>query len=205
MPQVNLKGLSAIFQDIFSQSQLIKGRFAVLRMSSDINTANFGLLLKDKLTGITEGMKYPAAVMMPPFKLKKNDQKGWSRYKLQLYFLVLDRRNTNNDIKQVDTETNLSQQEPIDDWNDTSIVADQFFIALYQYLQLGSLIGSVHEVADTRQYHFVTNVGADKLNGCHVSVELALWEGDNCSTLTDYPNTLVVNVTDFSPNTLNEQ
>jgi hypothetical protein len=205
MPQVNLNGLLAIVKDIFSQSQLIGGRFFCLKSSSDINTTNFGTLMQDALTGIVEGQKYPCALMMPPFKLKKADQRGWAKYKLQIYFLVLDRRNTNDDIKNVDTQTNLSMQTYMDDWNDTDIVANQFFMALYQYLQAGNLLGSIHEEKDTRQYHYVTGLGSDKLNGCHVAVEVSIWEGDNCNTITDYPDTLTVNVTNFSPNTLNKQ
>ena len=90
--QVNLKGLLAILEDIFSQSTLIGGRFFALRTSSDINAANFGQMVTDALGGITEDNKYPCALLMPPFKVKKNDQRGWGRYKIQIYFFVRDRR-----------------------------------------------------------------------------------------------------------------
>jgi hypothetical protein len=203
--QVTLKGLLAILQDIFNQSTLISGRFFALRTSSDINITNFGQLIQDNLGGIIEGNKYPCALLLPPFKVKKNDQKGWGKYKIQIYFLVLDKRNTNVDIKTVDPATNLSWQVFTDDWNDTNIIADQFFIQLYQYLIAGSLIGSVHEDKDTRQYHYLTEVGNDKLNGCHISFDISMWEGDNCNALTDYVNPIFVNVTNFSPNTLNKQ
>jgi len=203
--QVNLKGLLAILSDIFSQSTLIGGRFFALKTSSDINTANFGQLVTDALGGIITGDKYPCALLMPPFKVKKNDQKGWGRYKIQIYFFVRDRRDTNNEIKNLDTATNISLQVFTDDWNDSNIIADQFFMQFYKYLIAGGLIGSVHEDKDSRQYHFMAEVGNDRLNGCHVSFDVSVWEGDNCGTLTDYANEPVVNVTDFSPNTLNFQ
>ena len=105
----------------------------------------------------------------------------------------------------MDTATNLSLQVFTDDWNDSNIIADQFFLQFYQYLVTGNLISSVHEDKDTRQYHFIAEVGNDKLNGCHISFDVSIWEGDNCNPLTDYPSPIVVNVTDFSPNTLNFQ
>jgi hypothetical protein len=206
MAQVNLKGLFGILQDVLSQSKLIGGRFFVLSASTkDINSTNFGQIFKDALGGITTINKYPCAVILPPYKLKKNDQKGFGRYKIQIYFLVLDKRNQNIDIKNVDIDTNLSMQQYMDDWNDTNIIADQFFISLFQYTQIAGIMNAFQEEKDTRQYHFLTAVGNDKLNGTHISFEVRIWEGDNCEPASDYPTPIVVNMTDFSPNTLNKQ
>ena len=206
MAKVNLKGLLAVLQDVLSQSKLIGGRFFVLTSSTkEINSTNFGQVIRDNFTGITDTQKYPCGVIMPPVKSKKSDQKGFARYKLQIYFLVLGGRNANNDIKNADPETNLSQQAVADDWNDTNIIADQFFISFFQYTQIAGLMNAMQEEKDTRRYTFISGMSNDKLNGCCVTFDVRIWEGDNCNPLTDYPNAITVNVTDFSPNTLNKQ
>ena len=205
MAKVNLKGLLAVLKDIFSQSQLLKGRFFMLKSINDLNTTNFGTLAFDNLSGLKEEQKFPCAILKPPIKLKPNDQKGWANYKLQLFILVLNRRNANNDTKNPDLQTNISLQTYTDDWNDTNIIANNFFNALFQYCQAASLMNAVHEKKDSRVYDFKSAIGADNVNGVHVSFEVAIWEGDNCSPSIDYPNPITVNVNDFSPNTLNKQ
>lgn len=205
MARVNLNGLVSVLKDIFSQSALIQGRFYVLRTINDLNTTNFGSLVKDNLSGLVEVNKYPCVVMRPPIKLKTNDQKGWATYKVHLYFLVRDKVNAAGAVKNEDTETNISMQTYVQDWSDTDGLANDFFNALFQYCQVASIMNAVHEKKDSRMYSYVSAIGADKVNGTCVSIDIAIWEGDNCNSLGDYPNPLTVNVMQFNPNTLNKQ
>lgn len=203
--QVNLAGMLAIFADIFQQSKLIAGRFCCLSSAVDINTTNFGQIVTDAFSGLDIKQKFPAALLLPPYKVKKNDQRGWAKYRMELYFFVLDRRNANNDVKNSDTETDISLQTYQNDWNDTNIISDQFFMALVAYCQAGGLTPYLHEDKAVRQTRFIKGAGNDKVNGCKVEFDMSMWEGDNCNAITDYPVPLVVNVTDFAPNTLTQQ
>lgn len=205
MTKVTLSGLLLALKDIFSQSKLINGKFFVLKSINDLNTTNFGQLAFDNLTGLREQDKFPCCLLKPPVKIKTNDQKGWGTYKLQMFVLVLNGRNTNGDTKNADLQTNLSLQTYTNDWNDTNIIADDFFNALSKYCQDPAVNFAIHEKKDSRVYDFKSAIGADNVNGVHVSFEVRIWEGDNCNASADYLNPIVVNVIDFAPDTLSKQ
>lgn len=205
MGPANELGLYAFIENILSQSMVIGGRFAVLKgAGEDVNATNFGQSVKDVLTGFTTQKKWPAALMLPPNETEVGNDRGWSTYKLVIYFLALSNRTGDGDIKSPNIETNLSTHTYQQDWKDMREVAGNFVKAFREATRTGSY--PIRENAKAPEhYRRATGIGDDKANGIQLMYEVQLWNGLNCNPLVDYPNGVTITVTDFNPHPLHKQ
>lgn len=205
--QANELGLYALIQNILSQSMVIEGRFAVLKANGkEMDTTNFGQIIQDALTGLVMQKKYPCALMLPPFETEVANDKGWSTYKLQIYFLCLDKRTGDQSVKSPDLETNLSMHTYQMDWKDMREVAGNFVQQFRNMTMNPEVMRSIREHGKgVEMYHRITGIGTDKANGVHLTYEVQVWNGYNCGVLNDYPNGLTITVADLNPHPLHKQ
>lgn len=205
MGAANELGLYALIKEILSQSMVIGGRFAVLKAAGeDVNTTNFAQSVQDALTGFTVEKKYPCCLMLPPSESEPIDDNGWSVFRCILFFLCPEYRTGDGDIKQPDTQTNVSTHTYQMDWKDMREVAGNFVKAFRTVTTAGSL--PIRENAKVPvQYRRVSGIGNDGLNGIHLMYEVRIWNGINCGALADYPNDVTISITNFNPHPLHKQ
>lgn len=203
MGPCNELGLYAFFKEILSQSMVMEGRYVVLKgVGEDINDANFGQRVTDVLSGFTTQKKYPCTLMLPPNETGAANDRGWSNFKLQMFFLCLNQRTGDGAIKQPDIETNTSTHTYQQDWKDMREVAGNFVAIFRQLTRTGAYpIRENDKVPEV--YRRVTKVGNDAANGISLHWEVKIWNGD-CE-LVDYPDEVAITMTDFNPHPLHKQ
>lgn len=200
----NELGVYQLFKNILAKSLVMQGRFVVLKDAGDINATNFGQIVQDALSGLTETKKYPAVVMLPPYETEVDNDRDMSTWRIDMLFLCLYKRTGDGDIKTPDTQTNLSQHTYQMDWKDMRECAGDFRKVLRNIIRVPPLPNTIREKkGGLTSYRRVTLKGNDVLNGIHMTFELQLWE-DNC-VLADYPNGYVIDIPDFKPHPLHTQ
>lgn len=197
---MNELNLYAIFKAIIQKSKVIEGRFTVATgYGNDLNTNNLGEIVKDALGGITTVKKYPLALMMPPYEIVQDVSKGWSRFKVRLFFLVP--QYSNNGIKNPNAFNNTSEHTIIQDWKDMRECAGDFRVFLEQVL-IGKRLVNQIRIPDNSidVYERFSNVGNDKLSSVMISFDIELF---NSCDLKDYNlndlNEIELVLTDLHP------
>lgn len=117
---MNETELYDLFRKIVSKSKRMKRFVVASGGGSDINKNNLGEKLSDVLGGISDGVKYPCVMLLPPVEIP-NYNLGWSTFKCQLFFM---------DKQWNDTEknpfNNLSQKKVEENWAEMSRSAKDF-------------------------------------------------------------------------------
>jgi hypothetical protein len=176
-----------LFRNILKASTVMEGRFHVLKGNGiDANSSNFGDIVKDELDGLKLTKKYPVAILQPVTEFQTIDDRGWSAYRLHMYFLTLDKRTSDGDIKGVDVITNTSEHTMLQDWKDMREVAGNFRKKLREVLKACTVLQETGKSVDT--YSRLSYKGNARLNGVYLTFELRLWDGYNCNPLADYPS-----------------
>jgi hypothetical protein len=201
----NELGIYQLLRNILSKSTVIEGRFAILHgVAADINTTDFGQQVKDVLDGLKVSKKYPAVVMSPPYETQNVDDRGWTTYRFDMFFLTLSQRTGDGEIKNRDIETNLSNHTKEQDWKDMREVAGNFVKKLREITRVPPVCSILREVYGSRnEYKRLTVKANDNLNGIFLSFDMQVAE-DYC-TFTDYAEDAVIEIPeDFSPHPLHK-
>lgn len=194
-------GVIQLFRNILAKSIVIDGRLFVVRSGADANATNMAQLVTDALDGQTEGQKYPCAVLLPTHKTTVNNDKGYSNLSFQMYFLTLDERTGDGEIKSRDQETNMSTHTKEMDWQDMDKVATEFRKKLRDITRLPPVTKEVREVPGSHDtMYYITEKGNDRINGVKLEFELQVAD-DNCQ-FADYPDDTTIDIPDFSPHPL---
>lgn len=197
---MNELNLYAIFKAVIQKSKVIEGRFSVATgYGNDLNTDNLGEIVKDALGGITTLKKYPLALMMPPYEIVQDVSKGWSRFKVRLFFMVP--KFSNNGIKNPNAFNNTSEHTIIQDWKDMRECAGDFRVFLEQVLIAKRLVNQIRIPDNSIDvYERFSNVGNDKLSSVMISFDIELF---NSCNLSDYNindlNEIELQLTDSHP------
>ena len=193
-----------LFQEILNHSTVIEGRFAVIKSGADTNESNHGELVRDALGGLTTTRKYPAAVLLPPMEIVPSYNKGWSTYRMVMYFLTLDGRTGANELKTADYDALISDHPVTHDWKDMRECAGNFRVAFNNVVRQPSVINQVRDNhTNPDMYERISWAGNDKVNGVRVSFEVDLFMP--CD-LADYPANIaqLVNIPYLNPHPLHK-
>ena len=192
-----------LFRNILKASIVMEGRFHVLKGNGiDANSSNFGEIVKDELDGLKLAKKYPVVILQPPTEFQTIDDKGWSSYRLHMYFLTLDKRTGDGDIKGVDVITNTSTHTMEQDWKDMREVAGSFRKQLRTILRDCPVLKETGKVVDT--YSRVSYKGNARLNGVYLTFELRLWDGLSCNELDDYQLGIEIEIPEYNTHPLHK-
>lgn len=172
-----------IFKTVLSRSKTIEGRFTVATgYGNDLNTNNLGEIVKDALGGIVTAKKYPLSIMMPPYEIVPDTTKGWSRFKIRLFFMVP--QYSNNGIKNPNAFNNTSEYTIQQDWRDMRQCAGDFRRYLDEYLITERMLNEIR-IPDNSidAYERFSNVGNDKLSSVMIAFDIEIF---NSCELKDY-------------------
>ena len=195
-----------LFQAIIAQSTKLAGKYHLCpNYGYELDTANLEQYIKDPLSGLIAPQKFPCCACITPDGrlLSLNKQKGKSMM-FHLYFLTPAGRTGTNQIKNVDRDTNTSQSNSWDDWQEMEFCAMSFLEVLYNTLLKGyscstKLTSIFHLNYEGARVRKLTNFTTIKLNG--VSLFFNIDFLFDLSTIPDYSITVLDNT--LIPNTLN--
>lgn len=194
--------LYAIIKAILQQSTVMQGRFVVVEgYGNDLNTNNFGDIIKDALDNYKpNARKYPVSVLMPPTEIVDSYEKGWTRFKLDQYFLCTTGYTGSNEIKGLNMKSNTSEHSIQMDWKDMREVAGDFRKVFNKVLRNRGYLNQINSSTNSSDYiKRVSNMGNDKLSGVAVTYELNI--AMPCG-LTDYENVdaiIIPEISDLHP------
>lgn len=182
-----------LLQSIIDRSLTFQGRFAVIKGTSDVNEANFGELVRDALGGLVSDRKYPGVVLLPPQEIVNRSSRGWSTFKLSLFFCTLDGRDGSGDIAEQDFGTNLSLRSVVEDWNKMRNCAGDLRTVFTQIISRPGYFTTLrpnNENADI--YDRFSWAQNDKINGVRLTfdIDMAL----PCEQV-DYPVDIIMQLT----------
>jgi hypothetical protein len=201
---VNELFIYQLFKEIFRHSTVMEGRFFVVRSGSDTNIDNHGEIVRDFMGGLTIlNKKYPAAILFPPMESVQSYAKGWSTFRMVMYFLTKDGRTGANELKTPDYNALISDHSAILDWKDMRECAGDFRVALTSLVRQPSIGSKIRTTNSSDSIDRITWVGNDKLNGVRLQFDLELFMP--CE-LADYPDNLfsLITIPDANPHPLHK-
>lgn len=167
--------LYKIIEAILKASTVIEGRFVVAEgYGNDLNANNFSDIVLDTLGNYKpEQRKYPVSVLMPPVEIIDKYEKGWSRFKLDQFFLCTSGQTGMQDFKDLNPLTNIAEHSIKYDWKDMAICAKNFRKLFNKITREKGYQLYVNSATDAKDYiRRVSNMGNDKLNGVVITYEL---------------------------------
>jgi hypothetical protein len=180
--------LYEIIRSILSYSTVIEGRFLVAEgYGNDLNANNYNDLIIDALENYKPiGRKYPVSVLMPPVEIVESYERGWTRFKLDQFFLCTTYYTGASELKGVNMNSNTANHPIQYDWKDMREVAGDFRRVFNTVIRNQGYMNYLYSTPDTKDYiRRVSNMGNDRLSGVLVSYELSL--AMTCE-ITDYVN-----------------
>jgi hypothetical protein len=185
--------LYAIIEAILKQSVVIAGRFVVCEgYGNDLNANNYNDVIKDALDNYKAvGIKYPLSVLMPPIEVIESYEKGWSRFKIEQFFLCTTGYTGNHEIKGMNNNTNTSEHPIKYDWKDMRECAGNFRKMFNQILRDKGYLNYINSATAPDFIRRVSNMGNDRLSGVSISYELNI--AMPC-TMADYPPAAITNM-----------
>ena len=190
-----------LFKQVLNQSKVIAGRYHVSpNYGHDLNTNNLETFIKDPKYGLQDvEVKYPICVCMTPSsRFVKINTIKWEQFTFTLFFLCNAYQDGNNQIKNLDKDTNTSAQTIPDDWNAMKQCASDFLDVLWK-VTLKTSFGEVPLKSilniefDNAVIGRLTLFNNDKLNGASVSFQATMQT--NCCAVTDYTSNVLDNIT----------
>lgn len=179
--------LYEIIRTILAASTVMEGRFIVAEdYGNDLNAPNFADMIKDALSAYKpDGVKYPVSVLMPPIEIVESYDLGWSRFKMEHFFLCTSGYTGKGGFKDLNLETNIDEHPIKYDWKDMREVAGNFRKTFNTLIRQQGYMNYVNSPTDSRDYiRRVSKMGNDMLAGVQVSYELRV--AMPC-TIYDYP------------------
>lgn len=177
--------LYQLFLNILKKSTVIEGRFHVSKgYGNDLNANNFDEVIKDALSTITTARKYPVAILFPPVEAIGDYNKGWSSFKLKMFFVTTSFYDGFGDIKAINNFNNTSDHPITYDWKDMRECAGNFRVIFDKLTRNRSLLGIIRNGQkgnDIVERFSLSN--NDRISGVSISFEVELFMP--CS-LTDY-------------------
>lgn len=187
--------LNDLFKSVLLKSKGIRGRFHVSAKGGlELNTDQVGELIKD-LVIPDIGQKYPLAMMMPPRSIGYFTEKtgDWERYQVAIYFLKTTHYDGNNQINNINPNTQTSQHTVLQDWHDMKRCALGFLQVLTRIEKGKGLINNQFRLGQQeRQINPVSFIGIDRAAGVRLDFSCSLFIGCN---LFDYSDGDIATIT----------
>lgn len=169
--------LYEVCKAILKHSIVLQGRFFVAEgYGNDLNVGNYNDIIKDAL-GSYKPMerKYPVSVMMPPLEIVESYAKGWSRFKIDQFFLTTSGYTGVGELKNHNRATNVGEHAIQQDWKDMRQVAGDFRVKFDELIKKNGYQKYLYSATDSVDiYRRVSNMNNDNLNGVHLSYEVKL-------------------------------
>lgn len=184
--------INSLFKAILNVSEVIDGRYFMCpKWGSEINSA----FLSEVVLNAGNGIKYPAALCMPPRKTGNfqfsgeevgGTQIGYNYLNCQMLFLRPTTYTAYNQPSQPLPNTQIPTHTAIDCWHDMGRCAEDFLQVLRQVIIYNSLQGTIN-ISENAQQSItpVSDIGNDKLSGVLLSFVIMLNGG--CA-IEDYPS-----------------
>lgn len=174
-----------LFKQIIKQSTVMDGRYYVVSNTFDIN--NVALQLTDQ--------KYPCVACMPP----RSDSPGQNLQSFFFNLLFLTKRGVTgqNEIKDANPETLISEHPPWYDWKDMNECAMGFHQTLRKVLRERRvadgkpLKGYVSLIGETFTVDRFSNAGNDIVNGVRLSFSML---GNFGCAVADYDDACIAEI-----------
>lgn len=167
----------SIFKNICAQLDDIQDRYHVSpNYGYDLNTTNLQKFIKDPAYGLQDvSQKYPICVCITPRSTptKINDFR-WELFYFTLFFLERTGYINNNEIRDLDDDSQLSQDENPDSWSRMKMDAMSFLDLLELTLQGNVTTDEYGEIKFKRIFNVdfdkvsirrISNFGVDKVSG----------------------------------------
>jgi hypothetical protein len=166
----------SIFKNICGRIQDIGGRYHVSpNYGYDLNTANLMRFMKDSAYGLQdEQQKYPICVCITPrSSLIKINGYLWEQFTFSLFFLERTGYQNVNEVRDKDIDTQLTQDEEINNWSRMKFAAVSFISMFEKNVQANTAyetgmpflqrsIGDDYEKVNIRR---ISNFGVDRVTG----------------------------------------
>ena len=118
----------SVFKSIVAQITSITRYHVSPNYGYDLNTTNLQLFIKDKSYGLMDiSQKYPICVCITPQSTPTYiNNYMWERFFFSLFFLERTGYLADNTVRDLDEETQISQDEPADNWSRMKLAAMNF-------------------------------------------------------------------------------
>lgn len=162
--------ITDLFTAVLSKSKAIQGRlFLCPKMGTEINSDEFGALMKDLVVPDRLGKKYPAALLMPPQSYGKyTDKNGeWDEYRFVMFFLTTTYYSATNQTVNPNPNTKTSTHTIPQDWHDMKRCAVNFIYVLDKFIRKELLINKAFRLDQEvkKKITPVSEIGADRASG----------------------------------------
>lgn len=178
--------IANIFQTVLQQSQIIAGRFFITyRNGRDLNNDLLGQVLSELSTTVPQ-QKYPLAMLAPPVLAgNMTGTDGWVRYRITMCFLRPSYIDSNNNIAEINENTQTSTRPIISDWNDMANAAIMFLRMLNLIARQPANIGRFRMPGEEHTITPITTVTEDRVSGVRLDFYVAQFIG---CIIEDYNN-----------------
>lgn len=165
-----------LFKEIIKNSYTLQGRFLMAEgYGNDLNNGNFDDVIKDALGGLQpQQIKYPLAVLMPPFEQIRNFHYKFSSFRIDIFFLE-EHQQLNNQFKDWNIKTNAGERQIMEDWVEMRKVATQFKATLDKIIKEQVLSNKFHSIESTESIRRLSKMNNDRLNGVLLSFEMQIF------------------------------
>lgn len=209
---IGIPYINSLFTAVLTQSLVMGGRFFICpKLGSEMNNANIAEIV---LNAPPAGIKWPAALMMPPRKTGNFQFSGeeiagpivgYNYYAIQIMFLRPASYTAYNQPSQPLPATPIPTHTIADTWHDMSRCAEDFMQALRQVLIYNSITALAISEQAPQAISLVSDIGTDKVSGALLNFSIMVNGG--CD-IEDYPpdylsRIIVPNLTDTHPTHVN--
>lgn len=167
-------------KSIFSKSTAIGGRFHVCpNMGTEINMDDLNEVIKDLVAPVV-GKKYPLVLMMPPVCYGDfTKDKEWGKYHFIYFFLKTTYYDSNNQVQNININTQTSTHTIPQDWHDMDRCAKNYVNALNIVTRKKGLINTHFRLDQEyeRIIRPVSNIGVDRASGVRLDCRGSVFMG----------------------------
>ena len=179
----NELNLYSAFKAILDKSRVIEGRFHVASgYGADLNTNGLAAVFTEAISEVKSPKKYPLAVMMPPVEVVGGWDKGWSRFKIKMFFVTPPYSNAGQILSRNDN-TNTSGHPVSYTWKDMRECAGDFRVAIEEALRAKGCLNLIRPVDGPEIIERFSKVGNDMVSGVSISFDMEVFMPCN---LKDY-------------------
>jgi hypothetical protein len=178
---IGLPFINDLFKNILSKSKGVEGRFFYCpKMGKEINTDDLDEVIKNAFSQ-PEAKKYPCAIMMPPTSNGKFvDPKGeWEYYNFILFFLKTTFYTGDNQIANINPNTQTSTHSILSDQHDMGRCARNFIAVIERVARTKGLIRDKFRLSSDHDKLIrpVANVGTNRLSGVRIDFTGSIFNG----------------------------
>lgn len=175
----------SLFKSICAQIDDIQMYHVSPNYGYDLNTNNLQTFIKDPISGLQDvNQKYPICVCVTPLSSPTMlNGYRWERFFFSLFFLERTGYINGNQVRNIDEDTQLSQDENEDNWSRMKTDSMNFLDLLDQTLKGDVTIVGIGTVPFKRIINLdfskvnvrrLSNYGVDKISGIELSFSLFL-------------------------------